>query len=75
MMWWGGSWGWGAWLAMSLTMVAFWGFLVWGLVSAARSGDDNRRDRSEDILADRFARGEIDEDEFRRRRDLIRAQR
>ena len=27
---------------------------------------------AEDILADRFARGDIDEDEFRRRRDALR---
>lgn len=75
MMWWGGSWSWGAWLAMSLTMAVFWGLLAWALVSAARSGDNSRRNSGEDILADRFARGEIDEDEFRRRREMIRTQR
>lgn len=67
--------GWGVWLAMSLTMVAFWGLIIWAFLSSARSGDTSRHDRGEDILADRFARGEIDEDEFRRRRELIRTRR
>jgi len=30
------------------------------------------RSSAEDVLAERFARGEIDEDEYRRRRDALR---
>lgn len=70
MMSWGGQWGWGAWLAMSLMMLVFLSVVVWAFLAAAR-GSSNQRQRSEEILADRFARGEIDEDEYRRRRDLI----
>jgi putative membrane protein len=36
------------------------------------SGGGQRHQSAEDVLADRFARGEIDEDEFRRRRDALR---
>ena len=71
MMWWSGDWGWGAWLAMSVMMVAFWVLLIWAVLTLVRSGD---RD-SESILADRFARGEIDDDEYRRRRELLRPSR
>ena len=34
---------------------------------------DSSRPSAEDLLADRLARGEIDEDEYRRRRDALRS--
>ena len=81
MMWNDGSWGAGDWLAMSLMMVVFWGLLialvVWLVRSArndpTRTGDEQRSTecRADDVLAERFARGEIDEDEFTRRRELL----
>jgi putative membrane protein len=58
---------------MSVTMLAFWALVIWAVVSVARSGGGERRDNGEDILAERFARGEIDEEEYRRRRELIQA--
>ena len=75
MMWWVGDLGWGAWVVMSLMMLAFWALIIWAFLSIARSGDTSRRGAGEDILEDRFARGEIDEHEFRRRRELIRTRR
>ena len=36
MMWWGGDWGWGAWLGMSIGMLAFWGILAWAVVTLVR---------------------------------------
>lgn len=39
--------------------------------SGPGSGGDARR-QAEDVLAERFARGEIDADEFRQRRDALR---
>ena len=72
MMWWSGDWGWGAWVVMSLMMLAFWALVIWAFLSVARSNGSHRRDSSDDILSDRFARGEIDEAEYRRRRELIR---
>jgi putative membrane protein len=73
-----GAWGWGGWLVMSLVMVAFWALLIFGLVAlfrgTARPGQPDRepgRD-SQQILEERFARGEIDEDEYRARAEVLR---
>lgn len=81
MMWWNdGGWGVGGWLLMTLMMVAFWGGLVvlaaW-LVQGSRSDTyprpsaESPTDEADRILAERLARGEIDEDEFERRRNLL----
>lgn len=72
-MWWGGEWGWGAWLTMTVTMFAFWALVAWAIVSMARSAGGERRSDADAILSERFARGEIDEEEYRRRRELIRS--
>lgn len=80
MGWYGeGAWGWAGWLVMTLMMVAFWGLVVWGLVAIFRGtsrGDDRSaagrtRDPLE-ILDERFARGEIDAEEYRARQDVLR---
>lgn len=71
MMWWSGDWGWGAWLGMAVMMVTFWALLIWLVLTAVRASD-GRRD-GESILAERFARGDIDEGEYSRRRELIRS--
>ncbi|HVU74565.1 MAG TPA: SHOCT domain-containing protein [Mycobacteriales bacterium] len=66
---------------MSLMMVLFWGgvvaLVVW-LVrrsrtepTAAGSGSRPTSTGPDEVLAERFARGEIDEDEFSRRRELL----
>jgi putative membrane protein len=65
------------WLWMTLIMVVFWGAVIWGFVYLARG----RRDRSDrpragdksaiDVLEERFARGDIDDKEFRDRRDTL----
>jgi putative membrane protein len=81
-MMWGWGWGWGAWLAMSVMMLLFWGLIIAGVVvlvryvggdrgGGRRSGDD--RADAEKVLAERFARGEIDEDEYKWRLELLRA--
>ena len=78
MMWWGDGWGLGAWVAMSVTMVAFWGGLAAVIVVAVRSRHTERHEappdhggRADEVLAERFARGEIDEDEYTKRRELL----
>jgi putative membrane protein len=74
-----GSWGWGGWLVMSLVMVAFWALLVFAVMAifrgAGRSGEPDRKvDRDPlQILEERFARGEIDEDEYRARAEVLRS--
>lgn len=70
-------WGWhdgGAWWWMALAGVAFWAVIAWAIVMLVRSNTTGSADFSHarDVLDERFARGEIDEDEYRRRRELIR---
>ncbi|GDY30964.1 hypothetical protein GTS_25970 [Gandjariella thermophila] len=79
MMFWYGS-GMGMWggLLMTLGSVLVLALLVVGVLAALRylgrvapqAGGASRP--AEDILAERFARGEIDEDEYRRRLDALR---
>jgi putative membrane protein len=74
-MWWThGDWGWGAWLTMTVVMVAFWGLVFWLITSVARDpgrGRDPGAD-PERILAERFAAGEIDADEYQQRLETLR---
>lgn len=80
MMWSGhGGWGAGEWLAMSLMMILFWGaviaLVVW-LVHAVRSGRrvdavTPSKPPADDVLAERYARGEIDDEEYTRRRRVL----
>jgi putative membrane protein len=76
-----GSWGVGAWLLMGAIMLIFWGGLIAALVWAVgsyrrgRPGAESptgQATRAEQLLAERFARGEIDQEEFERRNDLLR---
>ena len=70
------SWMWGAWgLGMMVMMLVFWGLVIAGIVLAIRwlagQGERSRSDRALDILRERYARGEINKDEFEaRQRDL-----
>ena len=70
MMWSDGGWSWAAWLAMSVMMLGFGALVVWGLLGISRRPPE-RQDGGDDILAERLARGEIGEDEYRRLVDLI----
>lgn len=76
-MWWDGDWGFGAWLAMTAGMITFWGLLIWFVVWLVRSATTQHEPSAdaESILAARFATGEIDEEEYQRRLDTLRAAR
>lgn len=69
----GVGWGFGlGWLAM----VLFWAFvvagIVWVVLALGRSTQDRgERSRAGSILAERYARGEIDGDEFTARKRAI----
>lgn len=77
---WHDGWGPGAWIAMAFVMLVFWTIVVAAVIALVRSdharGQDHvagRADDPERILAERFARGEIDADEYKQRRDLLRS--
>jgi len=79
MMYWGnGMGGWG-YLLMAMSMVVFWGLLIAGVVLLVRyvagerprpapplAGPDPRA-----VLAERFARGDINEDDYRQRLKVL----
>jgi putative membrane protein len=69
--WYADGWGWGGWLISAVTMLVLVGALVAAVVVLVRPAE-GRTDSPERILADRFARGEIDEDEYQRRRHALR---
>ncbi|XKE44189.1 SHOCT domain-containing protein [Halomonas organivorans] len=73
-----GSYGWGHMLFGGLMMVLFWGavialavLLVRGLTRGRGEAISQQRPTALDILQERYARGEIDQQEYeQRRRDL-----
>lgn len=79
MGWYGDGPGWAGWVVMTLMMLVFWGLLVFGGIAIWRSvnRDDNRsregRRDAEQLLDERFALGEIDEDDYTKRRELLRS--
>ncbi len=76
--------GWGGWLVMVAMMAVFWGAIAWVIVTLIRhsgsgsepspvTGSDSMRGSDPmRILDERFARGEIDEAEYQRRREVLR---
>lgn len=72
----GGDMGGGWWWMMGIGWLVFIGLIVVVVLAFARQSVDRSRPRpggvGEDVLADRFARGEIDHEEYVRRRDLLR---
>lgn len=79
-MWsWHGGWGrGGGWLLMTLMMVIFWGFVIWIVLNVVRRRPDGFAEPNrtpKDILDERLARGEIDEEEYRLRLHAIRPSR
>lgn len=77
MMWWYGENGTGSWGAvlMMISMILFWAVAVVGTTVLVRHLLRTGRppvSGPEQVLGERFARGEIDADEFRRIRDALR---
>ena len=78
MMGWGNDgWSAGDWVAMSAMMVLFWGAVIalglWVARSVRSDGAQAPPDRADTLLAERFARGEIDAEEYTRSRELLHA--
>lgn len=71
MGWMGGIWG----LGMMFMMLIFWAVVITAIVLGVRwlanQGKENRGDSALEILRQRYARGDIDKEEFEtRRKDL-----
>ncbi|QUQ64066.1 SHOCT domain-containing protein [Kutzneria sp. CA-103260] len=66
--------GWVMPLTAAIGMLVFWGGVVTVLVLALRHVGTRRHASAEQALAERLARGEIDEQEYTRLRDILRAQ-
>jgi putative membrane protein len=64
----------------AISMVLFWGLVILAIIALVRYLADRTRPRgvatppasAEQVLAERYARGEIDETEYRRRLDTLR---
>jgi putative membrane protein len=79
MMWWYGpgmnGWGYGL---MTISTVLFWALIIFGIVALVRyigrAGQvATARPTPRQLLDERFARGDIDEEEYRRRLDVMAA--
>ncbi len=72
------GWGYPFWL---IGMALFWAAVIIGIVALVRyagrsghqAGGPPRASSAEQLLAERFARGEIDEDEYHRRLTALRS--
>jgi len=65
------GWGWAGWLMPSLTMLIFFGGLAALIILLVRRPADRSPDTADRILAERFARGDIDDDEYQQRRQAL----
>jgi putative membrane protein len=73
-MMWHDGWGAGSWILMGFMMLMFWALVIGGvvwLIRGTRGPFGPPADRTRQILDERFARGEIAEDEYRQRRDML----
>ncbi|MGK2853596.1 MAG: SHOCT domain-containing protein [Microbacteriaceae bacterium] len=72
-----GTWGMGAWIIMAVFGLLFWAAVITAIVLLVRRtgtghGVAPAHHDAERILNERFARGEIDEEEFSARRSALR---
>jgi uncharacterized membrane protein len=79
---WGWGWGWGGWILTTGITVIFWALVITAVVLVARylmslsqrptATRTAGVSGAEQVLAERYARGEIDDDEYERRLALLR---
>lgn len=81
-MWHDGGIGWGGWVVMTSMMLVFWALLIfggialWQAIRRDATKPIERESRGEygdalQLLDERFARGEIDVDDYQQRRELL----
>ena len=64
---------------MGIGMVVFWGLVIWGIVALARgvgssggTGSSSQSDSALEVLKRRYARGEINKEEFEdKKKDIV----
>ena len=63
---------------MPIFMIIFWGLVIWGVValvrglSGSRDSDSSKDDSALDVLKKRYARGEINKEEYEeKKKDLV----
>lgn len=79
--WHDGGWGWGAWVFMAVMLAIVCVAIIAAVVMLVRYRTDQHppptptgdRDSALRVLDERFARGEIDAEEYTKRRDLLRS--
>ncbi len=75
------SMGWGGWLVMTIVLVLLVTLIVLAFLALSRGtgtfggrgAQPRGRSSADELLDERFARGEIDEEEYRRRREALRS--
>ena len=76
----GGEWVWGGSVLLTVAMVVFWALLMTAVVLAVRylvslqgngSAPAAGPSKAESLLAERYARGEIDDEEYQRKLALL----
>ena len=77
MMWSHGSIGWTGWIVMTVGMLAFWYLVIWVVLAMFRGGTPNPPEQPQPdplrLLDERFARGEIDTDDYHARKQALRS--
>ena len=63
----GGGW----WIPFALLWAAVLGTVIWLVIRTTRRREPSGTERARDILAERYARGEISLEEYRERRDEL----
>ena len=65
------------WWFMPIFMILFWGLVIWGIValvrglSGSRGSDSSRADSALEVLKKRYARGEINKEEYEEKKKDI----
>jgi putative membrane protein len=80
MFWWGDQMGGWGWALMTISTIVFWALVIPGIIALVRYTRTAGAERGpapaewttpQGILAERYARGEIDESEYQRRLDTL----
>jgi putative membrane protein len=66
------GWSGAAWWWMVVVMAIFWGLVAWVIVTVVRGAGRSVTRDAVSLLDERYARGEIDTEEYQTRREVLR---